>query len=220
MTAYAHFEHSIASAQQLVAMYRELRGHRHLGPRGRLTPQNEDLLWLPRSAVVASLSALDAYVHTVLKEQIPIALRGNPVPSPLCEALANIIPVKNGTSFREALPIITVANVHVELSQRLDEKTLSFVSYQAPEKLINGYELIGHPNIFESVSQLWPGPNTTADDIKRTLANYVKRRNQIAHEGDREANGVVRHMQPVYAIQCAEFVKNLAQKLNRVVYGI
>lgn len=220
MTAYAHFQHSIASAQQLVAMYRELRGHRQLGQRGRLTPQNEDLLWLPRSAVVASLSALDAYVHTVLKEQIPIALRGNPVPSPLCDALANIIPVKNGAGFREALPIITVANVYIELSQRLHEKTLSFVSYQAPEKIISGYELIGHPNIFESVSQLWPGPNTTAEDIKRILANYVRRRNQIAHEGDRETNGVVRHMQPAYAIQCAEFIANLVQKLNRVVYGI
>ena len=220
MTAYAHFQHSIASAQKLVAMYKELRGHRQLGQRGRLTPQNEDLLWLPRSAVVASLSALDAYVHTVLKEQIPIALRGNPIPTPLCDALANIIPVKNGTGFREALPIITAANVLVELSQRLDEKTLSFVSYQAPEKIINGYELIDHPNIFDSVSQLWPGPNTTEDDIKRTLANYVKRRNQIAHEGDREANGAVRHMQPAYATQCAEFIENLAQKLNRVVYGI
>lgn len=220
MTAYVHFQHSIASAQKLVAMYRELRGHRQLGQRGRLTPQNEDLLWLPRSAVVASLSALDAYAHTVLKERIPISLRGNPIPSPLCDALANIIPVKNGTSFREALPIITVANVYVELSQRLHEKTLSFVSYQAPEKIVSGYELIGHPNIFESVSQLWPGPNTSAEDIKRTLANYVKRRNQIAHEGDRETNGEVRHMQPAYAIQCAEFVGNLVQKLNRVVYGI
>ncbi len=220
MTAYAHFQHSIASAQKLVAMYKELRGHRQLGQRGRLTPQNEDLLWLPRSAVVASLSALDAYIHTVLKEQIPIALRGNPIPNSLCDALANIIPVKNGAGFREALPIITAANVFVELSQRLDEKTLSFVSYQAPEKIINGYELIGHPNIFDDVSQLWPGPNTTADYIKRNLANYVKRRNQIAHEGDREANGAVRHMKPAYATQCAEFIENLAQKLNRVVYGI
>lgn len=220
MTAYAHFQHSIASAQKLVAMYKELRGHRQLGQRGRLTPQNEDLLWLPRSAVVASLSALDAYVHTVLKEQIPIALRGNPVPTPLCDALANIIPVKNGASFRDALPVMTAANVYVELSQRLHEKTLSFLSYQAPEKIVTGYELIGYPNIFESVSQLWPGPNTTPEDIKRTLANYVKRRNQIAHEGDREINGAVRHMQPVYANQCSEFVENLVSKLNRVVYGI
>lgn len=220
MTAYIHFQHSIVSAQKLVAMYRELRSHRRLGQRGRLAPQNEDLLWLPRSAVVASLSALDAYVHTVLKEQIPIALRCNPVPISLCDALANIIPVKNGTGFREALPIITAANVLAELSQRLDEKLLSFVSYQAPEKIINGYGLIGHPNIFVSVSRLWPGPNTTEVDIKQTLANYVKRRNQIAHEGDRDANGAVRHMRPKYATDCAEFVESLAQKLNRVVYGI
>jgi hypothetical protein len=115
---------------------------------------------------------------------------------------------------------MNTANIYVELTQRLEDKTLSFLSYQSPEKILAGYELIGHDDIFDSVSQFWPGPNTTAGDIKRMLANYVKRRNQIAHEGDREANGVVRHMQPIYATQCAEFVENLVSKLNRVVYGI
>jgi len=50
------------------------------------------------------------------------------------------------------------------------------------------------------------------------LAGYVKRRNQIAHEGDREANGAVRHMQPQYAMKVAAFVENLVFRLNRVVY--
>jgi hypothetical protein len=201
-------------------MYKELRGNRNLGQRGRLTPPNEDLLWLPRSAVVVSLSALDAYVHSVLKDRIPIALQDNPIPQSLCDAMANIVPIKNGEGFRDAFPIMSSSNICAELTQRLEDKTLSFLSYQAPEKVSAAYELIGQPNVFTSVSQYWPGPNTSADDIKRTLANYVKRRNQIAHEGDREASGSVRHMQPQYATQCAEFVENLVSKLNRVVYGI
>ncbi|MCQ4331875.1 HEPN domain-containing protein [Stutzerimonas stutzeri] len=201
-------------------MYKELRGHRQLGQRGRLTPQNEDLLWLPRSAVVTSLSALDAYVHAVLKEQIPQALRMDSIPPSLCDAMASIIPIKSGANFREAIPIISAANIYLELSERLNEKTLSFLSYQAPEKIIAGYDLIGHQNVFESVSQIWSGPNTSASDLKRILANYVKRRNQIAHEGDREANGAIRHMQPAYANKCSEFIENLVSKLNRVVYGI
>lgn len=220
MTAHLHFQHSITAAQKLTEMYKELRRHRQLGQRGRLTPQNEDLLWLPRSAVVASLSALDAYIHTVLKEKIPHALRMEPIPLPLCDAMASIIPIKNGANFRDAIPVISAANIYLELSERLNDKTLSFLSYQAPEKIIAGYELIGHHNIFDSVSQLWPGPNTTATDIKHILANYVKRRNQIAHEGDREANGAVRHMQPAYANECSEFIENLVSRLNRVVYGI
>lgn len=78
--------------------------------------------------------------------------------------------------------------------------------------------MIGHDNVFASVSALWPGPNSTEDDLKRILANYVKRRNQIAHEGDREANGTVRHIQPQYADKVASFVQNLVNRLNRIVY--
>ena len=132
MTAYTDFQHSIASARSLTAMYSELRRCRGLGQRGRLTPENEDLLWLPRSAVVAALSSLDAYVHAVLSDRIPGALKSNPIPDALCEAMAGIVPIKNAASFRDAFPIISAANVHVELARRLGDQTLSFLSYQAP----------------------------------------------------------------------------------------
>src|SRR5581483_11405173 len=75
MTALTDFHHSIASARSLISMYAELRRSRGLGQRGRLSPENEDLLWLPRAAVVTALSSLDAYVHAVLHDQIPQALQ-------------------------------------------------------------------------------------------------------------------------------------------------
>lgn len=182
-------------------------------------PCERRFLWLPRSAVVAALSSLDAYVHAVLDDRIPHALMGNPIPDALCDAMASIIPIKNASSFRQALPIISTANVHAELTTRLSEQTLSFLSYQAPEKILAAYDMIGRPSIFDSVSAIWPGPRTTSDNIKRFLANYVRRRNQIAHEGDREASGAVRHMRPIYANNCADFVENLVSRLNRAVYG-
>ncbi len=218
MTAYRDFQHSIASARSLTVMYSELRRHRGLGERGRLTVDNEDLLWLPRSAVVASLSSLDAYVHAVLYERMPHALKSNPIPEALCVEMANILSIKNAASFREALSIISVPDVHAELTTRLKEKTLSFLSYQAPDKISAAYEMIGQPQIFVSVSSIWPGPRSTSNDIRRQLANYVKRRNQIAHEGDREVSGAVRHMQPNYANACTDFIENLVLRLNRVVY--
>jgi len=220
MTAIAHFQSSIAAAGHLIAMYDELRRSRHLGQRGRLDAANADLLSLPRAAVVASLSALDAYVHAVLEERIPIALRTLPIPDALCELMASTVPIKNGGSFRDALPLLAAQDSLAELCARAREKTLVFVSYQAPEKIEGAYELIGYPNIFGAVSALWQGPGTEADDIKRNLANYVKRRNQIAHEGDHEANGQPRPMRPIYAEGCRDFVIGLATRLNRVVYGV
>ncbi|MCC5860272.1 MAG: hypothetical protein JJT90_19140 [Ectothiorhodospiraceae bacterium] len=163
---------------------------------------------------------MDAYIHAVLYEKIPEVLRGDDVPEPLAKALASIMPIKNGDHFQDALPILKAHDTVARLSERLRDQTLSFLSYQSPEKIMKAYELIGHPNIFDTVAATWPGPRTTADDIRRSLANYVKRRNQIAHEGDLEADGQPRPMQPQYATQCREFIENLVSRLNRVVYGI
>ena len=220
MTAITHFQSSITAADQLVAMYSELRRTRGLGQRGRLNAENSDLLSLPRAAVVACISALDAYVHSVLYERIPLALRANPVPLPLCEAMSAILPVKNGNNFRDALPVLLLQDSSAELCARLKEKTLVFLSYQAPEKIIAAYDLIGHESIFESVADMWQGPGTSAQEIKGSLAAYVKRRNQIAHEGDHEASGNPRSMQPVYASGCRDFTVGLVSRLNRVVYGV
>ncbi|MHC4092850.1 MAG: hypothetical protein ACYSVY_21680 [Planctomycetota bacterium] len=99
MKSYMNFEHSIASAKSLTAMYAELRERRELGQRGRLTTENEDLLWLPRSAVVAALSSLDAYVHAVLYDRIPHALKRAAIPEALGEAMARVVPIKGAPSF-------------------------------------------------------------------------------------------------------------------------
>jgi len=219
MSLYLDFESSISAADKLLAMYSELRKLRGLAQRGALSGENKDLLWLPRSAVVASLSALDAYVHSIIYDRLPHALRLNPVPLALCEAMSAVIPIKNADSFRSAVPVLASNDSFAYLTNSLKERTLAFLSYQAPEKIAAGYELIGVSDIFARVSAMWPGPATSADDIKRYLANYVKRRNQIAHEGDLEGGGAERSMQPDYARGCKDFVVNLASRLNRVVYG-
>ena len=220
MTAITQFESSIAAADQLVAIYFELRHSRNLGQRGRLDVGNTDLLSLPRAAVVASMSALDAYVHAVLYERIPLALKSNPVPDSLCELMSSAIPIRNGNSFRDAIPLLVAQDSLAELSAKIKERTLAFLSYQAPEKIIAAYELIGHDNVFERVADLWPGPATEAEDIKRNLAAYAKRRNQIAHEGDHDANGHPRAMQPQYAQGCRNFIAGLVTRLNRVAFNV
>jgi hypothetical protein len=166
------------------------------------------------------MSALDAYIHSVLYEQIPIALRTNPVPQPLCDAMAVVLPIKNANGFKDALPLLSASDSLVQLCAKLREQSLGFLSYQAPDKIIAGYALIGRDRIFQDVADIWPGPRTSADDIKRHVAGYAKRRNQIAHEGDRDAKGKPRPMQPAYASECRMFIDGLASRLNRVVYGV
>ena len=71
------FQRSLSGALSLYEMYVELRAVRGIGKRGKLDYENEDLLWLPRSSVVISMSALDTYVHAVLSDRIPHVLRSH-----------------------------------------------------------------------------------------------------------------------------------------------
>ena len=219
MKALTQFQANIAAAESLVAMYRELRASRELGARGVLSAENQDLLWLPRSSVVATISSLDTYIHSVVKRRLPRLFRAaKTVPDALSEQLAQLLPIKNAASFKEAVPILAATDTIAQLLKKLDEKYLRFQSFQAPEKVIDAYRMVGYDNIFVKVAAIWPGPNTTEDSIKRKLSGYVQRRNQIAHEGDREANGSARPMQPDYAINCRDFVVNLVTRLDQVVY--
>ncbi len=219
MSALEQFNRNIDASDKLVAMYRQLRVFRNLGARGRLDAPNQDLLWLPRSAVVATISALDTYVHSVVKDRLPHQFSpGAIIPESLAEQLALLMPVKNANTFRQAVPILLAHDTIGQLLKKLEDNFLQFQSFQAPDKIIEAYRLIGFNNMFEPVSDLWPGPNTTTEHLKRRLAGYVQRRNQIAHEGDLEANGQQRPMQPDYAIQCREFVGFLVQRLDQVAY--
>jgi hypothetical protein len=220
LSALTHFQSSITAADDLISMYGELRGSRGLGRRGPLDAANIALLSLPRAAVVAAVSALDAYVHAVLYERIPTALQANPVPNDLCELMSSAIPIKNANGFRDALPVLIAPDSLKVLFERVRDNNLAFLAFQAPEKVIAAYQLIGHNDIFDAVSDIWPGPRSEAEDIKRTLAGYVKRRNQIAHEGDHQPNGQPRPMQPEYAQGCRDFITSLVTRLNRVVYGV
>lgn len=221
MTTHSTFQRNIIASDKLVAMYRELRLTRNLGARGKLDAANLDLLWLPRSAVVASVSALDTYIHGVVNNRLPHLFDpAGVIPDALCEELSKLLPIKNGISFRQSVPMLRAHDTIAQLLKRLDESVLRFSSFQAPDKVIEAYALIGYSNIFRNVSDLWPGPNTTEDNIRRRLAGYVQRRNQIAHEGDLEINGQQRPMQPEYAVRCRDFIGNLVARLNQVVYGI
>lgn len=220
MTTHAQFLSNISSADKYIAMYIELRRLRGLGARGALSTANTDLLWLPRAAVVASISALDSYMHSMLYERIPAVLKAPNVPDALCEAMSSHITIKNSNGFKSAIPLLKNTNTLDELFKLLKDDTLSFLSYQAPDKIIAGFALIGETNIFERASAMWPGPGTTAENIKRDLVHYVRRRNQIAHEADAEADGAPRPMQPSYALGCKDFIVNLTYRLNRIVYGV
>lgn len=154
------FDTNVGAADAYIKMYEELRSLKELGSRGSLDAANRYLLWLPRGAVVAALSSLDAYVHQILYVRLPKILgdSSTEVSDALAELVFRVMPVKNADSARDALAVARAPDGPKLLATRIEDKLLQYESYQAPEKLIIAYSHLGVPNLFEDVAAAWPGP--------------------------------------------------------------
>ena len=211
------FDKNMEAADHYLRSVKELRKARGLGDKGRLGKDNQDLYWQPRAAIVASVSALDAYVHQVLFDIIPHLLAtAKPLPPALCELVLVVFRVAKAHQVDAAVVLMRSPNPTLEIASKIKD-VLDSRSFQAPDKFIQAYEYIGRPDIFLAVADRWQGPNSSEDDLKRSLRKYVHRRNQIAHEGDL-SKGVPRPITPEYASDCSDFVKSLVTRLNDIVY--
>jgi hypothetical protein len=77
---------------------------------------------------------MDAYIHAVLEERIPLALAQPEIPDALANVMADLLPIKNGSGFKVAYPVLSATDTAAVLTAKLQNQTLQFLSYQAPEK--------------------------------------------------------------------------------------
>lgn len=221
MKPLEQFEQTIVAADDYLKMYGELRDLKHLGARGPLDTSNAYLTWLLRGTVVSCMSSLDAYVHAVLYDLMPALLWSYPAAAPddLCDCILRVFAVRKREQVPEALEYITAPDGPDQLFKKVKEGVFELQAYQAPDKVVQAYRLIGYDDILVFVANAWPGPNTSRDEIAGRLARYVKRRNQIAHEGDLEqSSGTPRPMTPDYARNCIAFTRGLVTRLDDAVY--
>ncbi|MFD2500433.1 hypothetical protein ACFSTI_18340 [Rhizorhabdus histidinilytica] len=72
-----------------------------------------------------------------------LALAAADIPDALANAMADLLPIKSGNNFKSAYPVLSSPNTPTVLATRLRDQSLQFLSYQAPEKIIAAYSLIG-----------------------------------------------------------------------------
>ena len=222
VTPYEQFKINKDAAEIYARTYVELRQLKRLGTRGALSDDNKYILWLPRAGVVGAIAALDHYVHQVLYEKIPEKLSGasDELSDSLCELILRVASLKNVSSVRDNIRFIQSSTGAADIAGEIREKVVKFESFQAPDKVVRAYALLGYADILEDISAAWQGPNTDRAAIARKLDQYVRRRNQIAHEGDLQSNHEPRPITPQYATDCLTFVFNLVWRLNVIVYGL
>lgn len=162
---------------------------------------------LLRAEYVLAISALDNYVHEVVREGL--LKRFNDVnPS---EGLSKIsIPL-------DIVKVMFSVDEHERLrmlSNKVKEIT-SKDSYQSPKGIENALCLI-------DISKLWSGISTSMSDepnkIKARLSLLVQRRNKIAHESDiNYMTGLKEEIDRDTVLECIDFVKRLVMSIDLLI---
>jgi RiboL-PSP-HEPN len=137
---------------------------------------------LLRAEWVARLSALDLYIHELVA-QLMLAIferRRPPTAAYLKFRLSN-----------ETLDRIRAAATLSDASAAFDlevRNQLSFYTYQDPDKISAAVKLCSEIELWSEIAlKLGATSSTKADEakkLKKMLSLIVRRRNQIAHEGD------------------------------------
>jgi hypothetical protein len=189
-TAKSLFVLNIQGAEQCVEIY---DGVSKLG-------SNLDLDWLLRSAIVLAVSAMDAYFHDKIRYRVGKLTSKPP------KQLANLkIPFSEITKWNKAKRKGNVV-------RRWVEEHLAIRPLQSPNAIAEALK-------FGDIHDFWNTIEPNSSDRAVLLAQLnelVKRRNQIAHEGDRlrsrSSGKALRPITREYTLQAIEFVEELVQK--------
>lgn len=190
-TAKSLFDLNMVSADELLKLY---DGISALGTR-------LDISWLLRATIVFSISAFDAYFHDKIKyraghydlKTLPPALARFPVP------LEGLVEWDNSKRKGNVIRNWVTEYYSVRPLQR-------------PDEIAKALGLIGIEKFWDTIE-----PNSGKKKILLDrLADYTKRRNQIAHEGDREgarnSGKKLRDITRPDAQACMDFVIALIQR--------
>lgn len=164
-----------------------------------------------RASVVLTISALDAYIRSLLVDKIKtnVSHKGKPINVKLTEYIKKLI---DHDEMLEAARNYDFME-RIEKAVRGDFEKKSF---QGETRIEHYMEYIGHKDFFEDVSKK---TDKNKENIKGDLARYTKRRHVIAHCGDYELNQVPvkeNEITKEYSVSCIKFVKMFAKTIKEL----
>jgi hypothetical protein len=168
--AIEKFRLNIKSVKDLDAIYSLLVRNYPL-----LEEQASDIL---RAEIVLAVSALDCFIHDLVKQGIIETYQGIRTPS---EQFPNYkIPLQ----FVKLIENTDNSEDRLSFLEKAITKINSKDSYQAPKGINYALQFINIKNIWQKTSELMA---IKAKDIQDELSLIIDRRNKIAHEADYDA---------------------------------
>jgi len=163
---------SLAQFHENIERARDLSAHAAALPAAGAGAVPVDTSDIHRAAIVLGVSALDFFVHDVVRIGI-------------VKAYSGVFPATEANlAFK-----VSLANVHQCLADPTDNGWLneavrtahSFLTFQHPDRIADAIRMISPVKLWESVAKEL---GSNAKSVKTNLIAIVDRRNRIAHEAD------------------------------------
>jgi len=193
------FRLNISRVRDLVAVYSILENQ----TAGRL--MFSDIL---RAAFVLAVSALDYYVHEVVKIGMLEIYRGQrPETSAFSRFQVSL------SSLRKALN--EAASNDYLLENEIRQRH-SYQSFQRPDKIADAIRLISDKQLWKEVSVKMGIPT---QDIKEQLSLIIERRDQIAHEADidRTCPDARCPINQTFVSEKVDFLEQVVESIHKVL---
>ena len=168
--------------------------------------QAEDIL---RAQFVMIVSALDCYIHDVVKIGMLEIYLGQRISSNTTEKYPiNLTILQQIENAPDEQTKLTFLEKHIQSKNSED-------SFQSPKGIEYALKLI---NIDKIWTRLSPEMGKLPDDIKKQLALVVDRRNKIAHESDRDnLSGGKTAIDKILVNNTISFIDNLCESINKLL---
>ena len=193
------FRLSIARVRHLIAVHNSLKAQ---------ASSVLDLSDMLRSALVLAVSALDYYIHEVVRIGMLEIHRGQrPEPPAFSGFQISLGNARAGINAGQ--------NIDSWLEDEIRQRH-SYKSFQQPNAIADAVRLICDKKLWEEVSINMGRP---AKDIKKELSRIVDRRNKIAHEADIDPAYGIGDRWPIDELlvnEAVDFLEHIVESIHKI----
>src|ERR1039457_6005494 len=202
-TPYTIFQSSVKRAKNLIIIHHLAHGEKGKPP--ALLPDAH------RASIVLAVSALDAYVRTLVIDRI-VATVADPkksVPLKLREKIKEC--VGHDVIFEAARQGDLSSKVEKAMREKFDDQ-----SFQGVKKITEAMRLIGHEDIFAKIAE---SAAINEKQLKSKIGKFTDRRHIIAHCGDYDLNQnppMENKLLKEEVLDCIRTVDLIAREINKL----
>ncbi|WP_293346639.1 MULTISPECIES: HEPN domain-containing protein [unclassified Microcoleus] len=194
------FRISIARVRDLIAVHNSLKAQ---------ASSVLDLSDMLRASLVLAVSALDYYIHEVVRIGMLEIHRGQrPEPPAFSGFQISLGSARAGINAGQ--------NIDSWLEDEIRQRH-SYKSFQQPNAIADAVRLICDKKLWEEVSSNMGSP---AKDIKQQLSRIVDRRNKIAHEADIDPSYPIGDRWPIDELlvnEAVDFLEQVVESIHKIL---